>query len=243
MSETTDTKPSRAAGFWRTAAGFWRPPGASRAWLLTTVLVASTILQLSLQYRLNYWSRDFFDAFGRRDGIAQQAQALLFLLLAGLSVLVAVLSIWARMTTQRRWRAWLTRHLIDRWLANDRFLQLRFQQTEDRNPEYRIAEDARIATDAPISMAAGLLTALLNAVTFIGILWNGGGDLVVEVLGRALTVPKYLVIAVTLYSAGLTLAMTVIGRRLVAVIAQERRRGAVSLHRVKSARTGRCRPG
>jgi hypothetical protein len=26
------------------------------------------VLQLALQYRLNYWSRDFFDAFGRRDG-------------------------------------------------------------------------------------------------------------------------------------------------------------------------------
>lgn len=221
MSEATNPQPSQTAGFWRNAAGFWRPPGASRAWLLTAVLIVSTVLQLLLQYRLNYWSRDFFDAFGRRDGSALQAEALLFLLLAGLSVLVAVLSVWARMTMQRRWRVWLTRHLIDRWLANDRFLQLRFLETEDRNPEYRIAEDARIATDAPISMAAGLLTALLNAVTFIGILWNVGGDLVIDVLGRGLTVPKYLVIAVTLYSAGLTLAMTVIGRRLVAVIARK----------------------
>lgn len=28
------------------------------------------MLQLALQYRLNYWSRDFFDAFGRRGGSA-----------------------------------------------------------------------------------------------------------------------------------------------------------------------------
>ena len=183
------------------------------------MLFGSTVLQLALQYRLNYWSRDFFDAFGRRDGTALWAQALLFLLLAGLSILVAVLSVWARMTTQRKWRAWLTRHLIDRWLANDRFLQLHFQQGEDRNPEYRIAEDVRVATDAPVSMAAGLLTALLNVVIFVGILWNVGGDLDVEVFGHVLTVPKYLVITVVIYSALLTLAMTVIGRRMVHVIA------------------------
>jgi vitamin B12/bleomycin/antimicrobial peptide transport system ATP-binding/permease protein len=182
-------------------------------------LLGSAVLQLALQYRLNYWSRDFFDAFGRRDGSALGAQALLFLLLAGLSILTAVLSIWARMMTQIRWRAWLTRHLIDRWLANDRFLQLHFLRGEDRNPEYRITEDVRVATDAPVSMAAGLLTALLNVTIFVGILWNVGGDLVVQVLGNVLTVPKYLVITVVLYSVLLTLAISIIGRRMVRVIA------------------------
>ncbi|MFI4983166.1 MAG: ABC transporter, partial [Nevskiales bacterium] len=158
------------------------------------------MLQLAVQYRLNYWSRDFFDAFGRRDGATLRVQALLFLLLAGLSILVAILTVWARMTTQRNWRAGLTRHLIDRWLANDRFLQLHFLQGEDRNPEYRIAEDARVATEAPVSMAAGVLTALLNVVIFVGILWNVGGDLDVAVFGHVLTVPKYLVITVVVYS-------------------------------------------
>ncbi len=210
---------SLAARFWRSASGFWRPPKASRARLLTAALIGCTVLQLAVQYRLNYWSRDFFDAFGRRDGTMLRVQALFFLLFAGLSILVAILTVWARMTTQRRWRAWLTRHLIDRWLANDRFLQLHFQQGEDRNPEYRIAEDARVATEAPVAMAAGVLTALLNVVIFVGVLWNVGGDLDVVVIGHLLTVPKYLVMTVVAYSALLTLAMTVIGRRMVHVIA------------------------
>src|SRR6185437_9273270 len=125
--------------FWRTAGGFWRESGASRAWFLTGALTGSTLLQLALQFRLNYWSRDFFDAFGRRDGSELRTQALLFLMLASISMLVAVLAIWARMATQREWRRWLTQHLIDRWLGNDRFQHLHFQQGEDRNPEYRIA--------------------------------------------------------------------------------------------------------
>jgi putative ATP-binding cassette transporter len=105
--------------------------------------------------------------------------------------------------------------LIDRWLENDLFRKLQFAVGEDHNPEYRIAEDARIATDAPISMAVGLLKAVLSAAIFIGILWNVGGDLVIGVFGYVLTVPKYLVIAVATYSTVLTLAMTIIGRRLV----------------------------
>jgi putative ATP-binding cassette transporter len=182
-------------------------------------LAGGVALQLALQYRLNYWSRDFFDAFGRRDAAALRNEALLFLLLAGLSILAAIFSIWARMTMQRKWRAWLTRTLLDRWLAKDRINQLQFDQGEDRNPEFRIAEDARVATQAPVDLAASFLTAFLSAVIFISVLWNVGGDLTVQIDGHALTVPKYLVITVAIYSAVLTLGMMTIGRRMVSVIA------------------------
>jgi len=214
-----DTASILLSRFWRSASGFWRGPTARGSWLLTALLVGTVLGQLAIQYRLNYWSRDFFDAFGRRDGPALRAQALFFLPLAGASVVMAIVSVWARMTTQRRWRAWLTRHLIDRWLANDLFRRLQFTLGEDRNPEYRIAEDARVATDAPVTLTFGFLSAVLSAGIFIGILWNVGGDLTVGIFGYALTVPKYLVIAVTVYSVLLTLAMTLIGRRLVLVIA------------------------
>jgi hypothetical protein len=36
---------------------------------------------------------------------------------------------------------------------------------EHRNPEYRIAEDARVATDSPVDLTLGLLTSLLTAVS------------------------------------------------------------------------------
>jgi putative ATP-binding cassette transporter len=208
-----------AARFWKSASGFWRAPGASGAWLLTVALFGGTLLQLALGFRFNYWNRDFFDAFGHRDGAALRMQALLFLLLAGVSIMLAVLAVWTRMTLQRRWREWLTHNLIDRWLADNERRTLQFLSGEDRNPEFRIAEDARVATDAPVSMAVGLLTAVLNVVIFIGILWTVGGDLVVGGDGGSPTVPKYLVIAVVTYSTLITLAMTVTGRHMVSVIA------------------------
>jgi putative ATP-binding cassette transporter len=214
-----DSARKLASRFWRSASGFWRGPAGRNAWLLTALLVATILLQLAVQYRLNFWSRDFFDAFGHRDGPGLRTEALIFIPLAGSSVLLAALAIWARMTTQRRWRAWLTAHIIDQWLAEDQFRQLRFPAGEDQNPEYRIAEDARVATEAPIGMSAGLLAAVLNAVVFIGILWNVGGDLAVNIFGYDLTVPKYLVISVGVYSAFLSVAVTIIDRRLIRVFA------------------------
>jgi putative ATP-binding cassette transporter len=209
------------ARFWRSASGFWRHPAAATAWTPTLLLLASVLCQLIIQYRLSYWGRDFFDAFGRRDGGVLKTQALLFLPLAVASILVAVLGVWSMMTTQRRWRAWLTQHLIDRWLEHDLFRSLQFAAGEDQNPEYRIAEDVRIAVDSPLSMAVGLLKAAFSAGIFIGILWTVGGDLQVVVSGHVITVPKYMVIAVAVYSGLLTIAMLFIGRRLVSVIAHK----------------------
>jgi putative ATP-binding cassette transporter len=123
------------------------------------------------------------------------------------------------MTLQRKWRAWLTRHLLDRWLAHDRFKQLHFRRSEDRNPEFRIAEDARVATDSPVSMGIGVLSALLNVVIYIGILWDVGGHLDIAPFGHAVAVPSYLVLAVLGYSGFMTAATTVIGHRMVPVIA------------------------
>jgi putative ATP-binding cassette transporter len=214
-----DTARLLALRFWRSASGFWRSPSAWRARLITALLIAIVLIQLAIQFRLNYWSCDFFDAFGRRDSATLRQQALLFLPLAGSSMAMARLAVWARMTVKRLWRAWLTRHLIDHWLANADFRHLQFTLGEDQNPEYRIAEDARVATEAPVAAIVGLLTSALSAVIFIGILWTVGGDLVIGIFGTTLTVPKYLVISVMIYSALLTFAIAVIGRRLIKVIA------------------------
>jgi putative ATP-binding cassette transporter len=105
--------------------------------------------------------------------------------------------------------------LIGHWLGNVDFLQLRFASGEDQNPEYRIAEDARVATEAPVALAVGLLSAVLGAIFVIGVLWTVGGDLTTEMASITLTVPKYLVISAVLYSALLTIAMAVVGQRLV----------------------------
>jgi putative ATP-binding cassette transporter len=70
-------------------------------------------------------------------------------------------------------------------------------------------------------MAGGLLTAVLSAIIFIGVLWNVGGDLDLWIFGHQLTVPKYLVMTVAAYSGLLTIGMAVIGRRMVHAIAEK----------------------
>ena len=81
------------ARFWLAASSFWRGRSARVAWGLTIVLVIIVLLQLLVQYLLNYWNRHFFDALERHDASALWTQAGLFLPLALASMLLAATSV------------------------------------------------------------------------------------------------------------------------------------------------------
>jgi vitamin B12/bleomycin/antimicrobial peptide transport system ATP-binding/permease protein len=178
---------------------------------------------LLTQYALNFWNRDFFDAIDRRDREGLWTQALRFVPLVAASLALMLLQVWARMTTQITWREWLSNHLYDYWLKDDHYVRLKFTASDHQTPEYRIAEDARIATDLPVDLVLGLFQSLLNAITFIGILWSVGGSLSIHYDGFTLTIPCYLVIAVITYSFLLSAGIFLIARHLTRVIEENKR--------------------
>ncbi|RAI36513.1 SbmA/BacA-like family transporter [Rhodoplanes serenus] len=207
--------------YWASASGFWKGRSARVSWPLTLGLVAIASAQLTVQYLLNYWNRDFFNALERRDAVALWHQLALFLPLAALSVSLSVTSVWGRMTTQRKWREWLTQHLLGRWLDKDRYQRLGSVDGSHQNAEYRISFDARIATDAPVDMGIGLFNAFMTAIVFINVLGSVGGSYTLTLAGHAVTIPGYLVFAVIAYTLLFTGGMAFVGRNLTAVIQAE----------------------
>ena len=203
--------------------------GPRGAWVLTVSLLILIALQIFVQYRINVWNRSIFDALQARDSGAVLFQALMFPLLAAASVVLAVGAVFARMTTQRRWRGWLSGHVVDRWLANGRYYQLNLVPGDHQNPEGRIAEDLRIATDAPVDFCAGVLQAVLSALTFIAVLWSIGGPLSFRVGETWIVIPGFLVIAAVAYSLIASALMVGIGRGFVA--ASERKNQAEAEYR------------
>src|SRR3954470_17255440 len=186
--------------FWRTARGFWSAQRSWKvAWLMTACLIALVIGQLIFQYQLNIWNKAIFDALEKKDSATVLHQAIIFVPLAAGSIAVAVCVVYARMRTQRRRRAWLTEHTMTRWLAHGRYYQLNLVEGDHKNPEARIAEDIRIATEQPVDFAVGILSAVLTSVTFMGVLWSVGGSLTISLGGSSFYVPGYLVIAVVIY--------------------------------------------
>ena len=179
---------SGASGARPTASGS-RERSWKVAWLMTASLVALVIGQLIFQYQLNLWNKAIFDALEKKDGAAVLYQAMIFVPLAAGSIAVAVAVVYARMRMQRRWRAWFTEHTMTRWLAKGRYYQLNVIEGDHKNPEARIADDIRIATEQPVDFAVGILSAALTSATFMGVLWSVGGNLTINIGGSNSSFP------------------------------------------------------
>lgn len=205
------------ARFWMSARLVWQ---ARKGWIISlgVFLISVVLLQLFVQVLLNLWNRNFFDALERRDAQGLWLQAQLFVPLAALSVALAAISVWGRMTTQRGWREAMTRQVVGTWLEKDRFRHLNGLVKGTENPEYRIAVDIRIATDAPIDLSLAFLSSVLTAFTFFGVLWSVGGSITFPLFGMSVTIPGYLVFGVIVYSTTMSALMVLAGHHLTGVI-------------------------
>ena len=206
------------ARFWDAALGFWQTGGvgsARVAWPLTLAVTAFALANLTLQYRLNVWHRAMFDALDKRDGAGVLSQTLVFFPLIAAVVGVAAVLTLAKMTLQRRWRAWLNAHVLDQWLANGRYYQLNMVPGDHANPEYRVAEDLRQSVEAPVDFSIGIFSALMSAVVFISVLWFIGGELTIPIGSTTLRIPGFLVVAAFTYALLASGSMVVIARGFV----------------------------
>jgi vitamin B12/bleomycin/antimicrobial peptide transport system ATP-binding/permease protein len=203
--------------FWQAAGGFWGGRGSRMAWVLSSALALIIILNIAASYGMNLWNRAIFDALEKKDSSAVLFLSMIYFAILAASVTVSVAQVYARMTIQRRWRKWLTDNLVDRWLKSGRYYQLNLVSGDHQNPEYRIADDVRIATESPVDFVSGVTTAFLSAATFIVVLWTIGGALDFTVGGTHVYIPGFLVIAAVIYAVAASGSMLLIGRRFVAV--------------------------
>ena len=200
--------------FWQ-AAGFWSGGLDSSAWAFTGGLLLIIVCLLGAAYAMNAWNRAMFDGLQNRDVAAVSKLSILYFVILAASVLLSIFQVYVRMALQRKWRAWLTNSLVDRWLTHGRYYQLNLLRGDHANPEYRIADDVRIATESPVDFVSGVTQAFLSAAMFIVVLWTIGGALDVAVAGLNLHIPGFLVIAALLYAILASGSMLLIGSRFV----------------------------
>ncbi|QAB00710.1 MULTISPECIES: ABC transporter ATP-binding protein/permease [Agrobacterium tumefaciens complex] len=203
--------------FWISARGFWSRRGDALAWPFSIGLLAMIGINVGFQYGINVWNRGIFDAIEKRDASTVYFLASIFPPLVLGSVMIVTSQVYVRMRIQRRWRSWLTKVLVSRWIAHGRYYQLNLIDGDHQNPEARLSEDMRIATEAPVDFVAGVIAAFVSASTFIVVLWTIGGALTLPIGGASITIPGFLVIAAVIYALITSSSIALIGRNFVRV--------------------------
>lgn len=197
--------------FIRLAGPYWTGPGRWRPRLLTLLLALLVVCQVLLAIRLNVWNADLFDALERRSTDGAMAQIGIFVLIVLGTVCVNMAHLAVRRGLQLDWRRWLSTAVIGHWMEGARHYQAALIPGDHANPDGRIAEDIRIATEAAVDLANSLFYCGLLLATFVGILWSLSGE--VEVLG--LSLPGHLVVLALAYAGIGSGVAFLLGRPLV----------------------------
>ena len=138
------------------------------------------------------------------------AQMLLFVLVAAIilgNVLVMTAHLRAKRRLQVEWRGDLTRRILDQWMIRGRDYRVQRQAGLD-NPDGRIAEDVRVATEGAVDLGHSLFYCVLLLVSFAQILWGLSGSVDVELGAWTFALPGYL-IWIALAYAGVGAAVAV----------------------------------
>ena len=215
-----DPEPSpRGANFFRQfmdlSAPYWNSEERLKVRGLTALLVFLTLCQVGSPVLINLWSKQLFNALEQRnlDQFVTMIGALAGILAFAMAVTATHMAIKRRL--QIGWRQWLTRRILDNWMSEGRHYQLGHIPGEHDNPDGRIAEDVRNATESAIDLAHSLLYCFLLLASFTQILWTLSGVVHVTLFGTDIGIPGHMVVISFLYASAGTTAAVVIGRPLV----------------------------
>ena len=154
----------------------WR----ARAMLLT--IVALNLFYVYVAVLGNEWYGRFYDALQNKNAVVFWHEVGVFGWIAFANIAVQVLKFYVTQLLQLRWRTWMTRSYLSRWMANRTFYHLELARYAGKdghtpdNPDQRIQEDMQIFTSATMSLSMGLLNAVVTLMSFIGLLWALSGN-------------------------------------------------------------------
>lgn len=215
-------------------------------WKARSLLAAIVALNLAFVYTLvlfNEWNRFFYDALQEKNYPVFIEQLIRYTVLAFIYIIIAVYRFYLTQHLEMRWRAWLTRHYMRRWLDHQvyyhleltRYAQLAPDQSPD-NPDQRMQEDLKLFTTATVGLSMGLLNAMVTLASFVGILWTLSGEFTFQWNGTEFAIPGFMLWVALLYCAVGTVLTHYVGRRLIPLNYEQQRREADFRHNLVRVR-------
>ncbi len=201
--------------FLRLSLPFWSSEHKTSIRLRTLALVILTLLQISIAVIITDWSAALFDALEQRSmsGLLKQIGLLTLIFVANIAVTGSHLSI--KRDLQIDWRDWLTHQVNARWMHNGRHYLVTHIEGEHDNPDGRIAEDIRIATEDAVTLFHSLLYASLLLVSFATLLWNLSGTVILDLWLVKIPIEGHLVWIAFVYAIGASVLGWWIGKPMV----------------------------
>jgi putative ATP-binding cassette transporter len=212
-------KPSQLPQFFtrfiRLAGPFWNTDRKALTRGLTLGLTVLTVMQIAIAVIITEWSAALFDALEDRSMPLLLTQAGLLILIFASNMGVTAIHLRVKRRIQLDWRSWLTDRLVGEWMHDGRHYVVTYMPGSHDNPDGRIAEDIRIATEYAIDLCHSLVYSLLLLISFTKILWTLSGVVVLPLGQYPIPIPGHLVWVALVYAATASALGWWIGQPLV----------------------------
>ncbi|ODT17422.1 MAG: hypothetical protein ABS35_25850 [Kaistia sp. SCN 65-12] len=171
----------------------WNSSGRRNFTLLTVSIIGVIIATSGMQVVLNAWNKPFYNAIETKNVPSFLYYLMIFGGIASVLLALNVAQTWlAQMITQQT-RKWLTRDLIEQWLAPRRLVMLGDAGEIGINPDQRVHEDAKHLAELSTGLGIGLFQSTLLLFSFVGVLWVLSSGVVLTVAGYSFVIPGYMV--------------------------------------------------
>ena len=191
-------------------------------------LIVVNQMQVAIEVRLSFFSRDFYNALQNKD-LAQFWFQLIWVFLPFASIYIAsiVLEYVVTSTFVVRWRRWLSGNYIGRWLNGGAHYNMAIAGSPTDNPDQRISEDiygfiyGGGSGTGIYGYSVTILSTLTSLVSFSIVLWELSASFTLP--GTETVIPGFLFWVALIYAAAGTAITHWIGRPLVRLFFAQQR--------------------
>ena len=201
------------ATLWALTRPYWVSEKRAVGLTLLATVVGLALLGVWLEVQFNTWNREFYNTFESKDQEEFFRQLGTFTILAVLYIVNGVYRTYFQQMLMIEWRSWMTDRYLADWLKDRAYYRLQLLDKGTDNPDQRIADDLNAFVDLTLTLALGLLSAVVTLVSFIGILWGISGA--ASFFG--IEIPGYMVWVALIYAVAGTWLTHLIGRPLVGI--------------------------
>jgi putative ATP-binding cassette transporter len=201
--------------FTRIAVPYYRSEDRWAGRVLLITVISLQLFQVWLNVQFNAWYNTFYTALQDKDWNTFIYQIGVFSVLAAFFIVSAVYQLYLQQWLQIRWRNWLTKRYVGRWLGQGTHYRMRLKGDQADNPDQRIADDIREFVDSTLNIGIALLGSIVTLVSFVVILWTLSSATPLMIGSSSFQIPGYLVWAALIYAVIGTWVTHLVGRPLI----------------------------
>ncbi len=212
---------------WQLIRMFWQSEERYFAYSMLFLVIFFTIVLVGFDVAFTTWYNYFYDALQDYDARGTIDLLAIFCFMAAVYIVLFVYRYYMQAFLALRWRQWLTKEFINRWLKKRSYYYLETFDKQTDNPDQRIQEDIQSLVINSLILTVGLINSIVTIFAFIYVLWRLSGVINLS-LGSFGTwhIPGYLVWVGIVYAAFGTWIAFKVGRPLIMLNFEQQRREA-----------------